>query len=222
MTTPPPADLAARLGRLYASRWDRCYAAAKVRSDPLYQAIRGELGGSPLPLLDVGCGLGLLAFYLRACGLGVPVTGLDYDARKIAVAARAAAGQQARGLEFRHHDARRGLPDHHGNVAILDILQFFTPDEQRALLAEAAGRLAPGGKLLVRSALRDRSWRFGFTVAGDVLARATAWMRAGPVHYPTRGTFADALGGAGELAIRPLWGATPFNNHLVVLRRAPA
>lgn len=219
--TDPPADLPARLGRLFPDRWDRHYVAAKVRSDPLYQAVAAELAGPPLPLLDLGCGLGLLAFYLRARGLTMPVTGLDYDPRKIAAATRATAALGEATLVFRHHDARRGLPDHRGNVTILDILQFFTPDEQRTLLAEAAARVADGGKLLIRSALRDRSWRFRVTVAGDLLARATRWMRAAPVHYPTRETFTATLGTHGELDIRPLWGATPFNNHLIVLRRPP-
>jgi 2-polyprenyl-3-methyl-5-hydroxy-6-metoxy-1,4-benzoquinol methylase len=217
--TTGPADLPARLGRMFPHRADRCYVAAKVRSDPLYGAIYDELSSSNHSLLDIGCGLGLLAFYLRERGLATPVTGLDYDARKIAVAARAAADHGCAGVVFRHHDARHGLPAHHGDVTILDILQFFTPPEQEALLAAAVQRVAPGGKLLVRTGLHDRSWRFRLTVAGDFLAKLTRWMKAAPIQYPTRATFEQALAAHGFLTIRPLWGATPFNNYLVVLRR---
>ena len=40
----------------------------------------GELRES-VALLDLGCGLGLLAFCLREHGLTVPIHGIDYDER---------------------------------------------------------------------------------------------------------------------------------------------
>lgn len=208
------------LAALFPKRWDRHYVAVKLRTDPLYRAIAEHLRGSPLPLLDLGCGLGLLAFYLRATGIDVPVRGIDYDPRKIETANRVSRALAGHDLEFAHHDARHGLPDHLGNVSILDILQFFTPAEQETLLTRAAARVAPGGKLIIRSGLRDRSWRFRITVAGDLLAKATFWMKAAPTHYPTADDFQRILAPAGTVRISPLWGGTPFNNHLIVLDRA--
>ncbi len=204
---------------LFPRRWDYHYASAKLRSDPLYGAIYDELRTSALPLLDLGCGLGLLAFFLRERGLAMPVLGLDYDRRKIASASQAAAQLRDEQLVFRVHDARNGLPDHAGNVSILDILQFFRPAEQESLLQLAAERVAPGGKLVIRSGLRDRSWRFGVTVAGDILAKATFWMKSAPSHYPAAEDFRRILGEFGPVRITPLWGGTPFNNHLIVLSR---
>lgn len=215
MTTLREIDIA----RCYDSRWDRHYAAAKLRSDPLYQALAGALADSALPLLDIGCGIGLAAHFLRSRGIAVPVHGLDYDARKITAAQRAASRGGLQLVSFSRHDARQGLPDHCGNVCILDILQFFTPSDQEALLREAAARVAPGGVLLIRSGLRDDSLRFRVTIAGDLLARATLWMKAAPVHYPSEGDFRRALAPHGEVAIAPLWGRTPFNNHWIVMRR---
>jgi len=206
-----------RIARLFPGRWDRNYVASKLRTDPLYTALVEHLRGSDLPLLDLGCGLGLLAFYLRAEGITVPIHGLDYDVRKIDSARRAVGTSGTSGLTFDHHDARSGLPDHHGNVSILDILQFFTPEQQERLLGLAASRVAPGGKLVIRSGLRDDSTRFKITVAGDLLAKATFWMKAAPTHYPTAHDFHRILSPHGEVVITPLWGGTPFNNHLVVL-----
>jgi 2-polyprenyl-3-methyl-5-hydroxy-6-metoxy-1,4-benzoquinol methylase len=205
------------LAALFPGRWDRHYVASKLRMDPLYEAITGHLRDSPLPLLDLGCGLGLLAFYLREAGIGVPVRGIDYDSRKIQVATRVAGALAGANLEFAHLDARGGLPEHHGNVSILDILQFFTPAEQETLLKMAAARVAPGGKLIIRSGLRDDSWRFRVTVAGDFFARATFWMKASPTHYPSAADFQRILSPWGNVRISPLWGGTPFNNHLIVL-----
>ena len=171
-------------------------------------------------MLDLGCGLGLLAFWLREHGLTVPIHGLDYDLRKVSSARRGVAARaRYEGLCFEHHDARGGLPPHHGNVTILDILQFFTPDQQRVLLCQAADRVAVGGKLVIRSGLRDESLRFRCTVVGDWLAKATFWMKAAPTHYPTADCLRDALSPFGEVRIAPLHSRTPFNNHLIVLER---
>jgi 2-polyprenyl-3-methyl-5-hydroxy-6-metoxy-1,4-benzoquinol methylase len=206
------------IARLFPGRWNRNYVAVKLRTDPLYTALVRELRDSELPLLDLGCGLGLLAFFLRSQGIGMPVHGLDYDSRKIRDARNAAVASGFTDLEFSHHDARVGLPAHCGNVSILDILQFFEPAEQETLLKLAASRVAPGAKLVIRSGLRDDSWRFKITVLGDLLAKASFWMKAAPTHYPTAADFQRILGRFGEVEISPLWGGTPFNNHLIVMR----
>ncbi len=214
------ADLAKKLARPFPGTWDRTYVASKVKTDPLYGAVYDELQGSELPLLDLGCGLGLLAFYLRERGLACPIRGLDYDPRKIASAGKVAAALSHRDLSFATHDAREGLPEHTGNVSILDILQFFTPEEQERLLGLAAARVAPGGKLVIRSGLRDGSRRFKVTVFCDYLAKITAWMKAAPTHYPTAEDFQRILSPHGAVRVSPLWGGTPFNNHLIVLESA--
>lgn len=208
-----------KIAALFPGRWDRNYVAAKLRTDPLYGALANQLRNSTMPLLDLGCGLGLSAFFLRAEGILVPILGLDYDSRKIESARQAAIRSQTEDLSFSHHDARSGLPEHQGNVSILDILQFFTPPEQESLLRLAASRVAPGGKLIVRSGLRDDSRRFKITVLGDWLAKATFWMKAAPTHYPTAEDFEKILAPYGTVEISPLWGKTPFNNHLVVMER---
>lgn len=209
-----------RIAALCERRWDHHYTRCKLRTDPVYAAVAGELAGSGLPVLDIGCGLGLLGHYLHASGRRVPVTGFDYDERKI----RAATAMAARGglgdLQFRTGDARTGLPDFDGHVVILDILQFFRREEQDTLLAAAAARVAPGGRLVIRSGLRAPGWRYRVTVLADFFARATLWMKAAPVCYPDADQFRRVLGAAGlQVSIRPLWGRTPFHNHLVVARR---
>ncbi|NJM37976.1 MAG: class I SAM-dependent methyltransferase [Akkermansiaceae bacterium] len=207
------------IAALFPGRWDSHYVASKLRTDPLYTALEENLRGSQLPLLDLGCGLGLSALFLRAAGINLPIHGLDYDSRKIESAKRAISQGKIKDVSFAHHDARQGLPEHHGNVSILDILQFFTPAEQETLLKLAASRVAPGGKLIIRSGLRDHSFRFKITVAGDWLAKATSWMKAAPTHYPTSEDFQRILQPFGVIEISPLWGKTPFNNHLIVLTR---
>ncbi|MGV3658831.1 MAG: class I SAM-dependent methyltransferase [Prosthecobacter sp.] len=211
-----------RISRLCVRLWDRFYAPAKLGSDPVYGAATRELEGTSLPVLDVGCGIGLLAFYLREAGFKPDITGFDYDAPKIDSASRMATRSGHSGLSFQTGDARTSMPDFSGNVVILDILQFFTRAEQEALLRLAAARVAPGGALIIRSGLRDDSRRFRITVAGDWFAKLTFWMKAAPVCYPDAALFQSVLGSEGlTVRVEPLWGGTPFNNHLVVARRQP-
>jgi 2-polyprenyl-3-methyl-5-hydroxy-6-metoxy-1,4-benzoquinol methylase len=206
-----------KISSLYPGRWDQNYVASKLRTDPLYQAVWETLAGSELPLLDLGCGLGLTAFFLRCEGCKIPITGMDYDARKIDTANQAASVFGNEDLTFIHHDLRDGMPAHSGNVCILDILQFFDANQQEVLLKSASARISPGGKLIIRSGLRDDSLRFKITVLGDLLAKATRWMKSGPTHYPSAGDFHRILSPFGKVTITPLWGGTPFNNHLIVM-----
>jgi 2-polyprenyl-3-methyl-5-hydroxy-6-metoxy-1,4-benzoquinol methylase len=83
----------ARVAVQFSQRWLRHYARGKLRRDPIYPAAYDLLGHSAEPILDVGCGVGLLAFYLRERGCRQPVLGLDVDARKIRYGATIAAGR---------------------------------------------------------------------------------------------------------------------------------
>ncbi len=222
MTQPLSQASLQRIASLYPRIWDynHYYVPSKLRTDPVYSAVVSEIGGSALPVLDVGCGIGLLAFYLRESGVTADITGCDYDAWKITNAKCMAERGGYAGLTFLAADARTGLPDFSGNVVILDILQFFKRPEQEALLRLAATRVAEGGKLVIRSGLHDDSTRFRITVAGDWLAKLTFWMKSGPVCYPDCELFESVLGSAGlKVQISPLWGGTPFNNHLIVAER---
>lgn len=200
------------------TRWDRYYTKAKLRSDPVYGAIENTLRGTTLPVLDIGCGIGLLTHWLRGCGIDTATTGIDFDERKITSAQQMARGMTS--VSFCTGDARHDLPQHRGHVVILDVLQYFQTDEQNALLNAAAARVAPGGRLLIRSGLRGPSWRYKVTIACDWLARLTFWMKSSPVVYPDAEQFHRVLEAEGlKVSVSPLWGGTPFYNHLIVAER---
>jgi len=207
--------------RLYPLVEPRIYTSCKLRSDPLYQAVVDALLPTSHPLLDIGCGMGLLAQALRASGHQNPISGLDYDQRKIAVAKAVAARHDGGApLDFHCADALTGLPDHLGDVALLDLLQFFPPADQDRLLSLAAARVAPGATLVLRNTLEDPSRRFRLSRATDRFSKLTRWMSDAPASYPSGPQITAALHQAGlEGELRPLWGKTPFNNFFGAFRR---
>jgi SAM-dependent methyltransferase len=224
MNLPDPATLEAIAARFLPSRWHYHYVRSKLATDPLFAGVAGALEGVDAPLLDLGCGVGLLAHYLDACGLRHAYVGVDNDPRKIAQARAVAlrAGLDHAGFALLDLGCREqpGLAGHSGSVAILDVLQCLPPEAQAPLLHMAAACVAPGARLVIRTGLAGSSWRARVTRAVDVLSRLLRWMNTGPKVYPERDSLAALLQAAGlSTTFTPLWGGTPFNNWLVVAER---
>jgi SAM-dependent methyltransferase len=204
--------------RFRSSRFLSGYAKGKAAWDPAYPAVAKILRGSPRPLLDVGCGIGLLAAYLRECGCEQPVVGIEPDAAKADTARRLVAGHYPQ-LTFAVGDAR-DLPEFSGDIVILDVLHYMDPAVQGDVLRAVARRIAPGGTALIRTTFRDGSWRYFATLAEEALVRITGWIRGGRCRFPSRAGVESELKACGlEVSIRPMWGKTPFNSHLVEARR---
>lgn len=209
-------DVASRLASLYDGRTLQGYVKWKVRADPVYAAVLDVVRGRTMPLLDVGCGIGLLPFFLREHGVMSPMLGIDFDERKVE-AARVAA-QRYRGIDFITGDAREPLPEEH-DIVILDILQYFDTASQEKILANAARAAGPGSLVIFRQGLRDRSWRHRFSATVDALGRSMRWMKAEGLNFPTRDQIAAPFANDFDADIRPLWGRTPYNNYFFVFRR---
>ncbi len=215
-------DLAARksIAARYAQLGHRLHARWKLANDPVYAAAADLLGDSTLPILDIGCGIGLLGQYLTAAHARVSYTGVDHDARKInagLAAARSAGLEHA--LRMQCADAAT-LPPTCGHVALLDVLHYLPADRQRALLATAAQHLAPGGMLLIRNVLREANWRFHATRVEEFFLEASGWIPGGVQHYPSMSELRVPLEDVGlEVRMTPLRGRTPFNSYLIVARQ---
>ncbi len=209
-------DTIDRIARLYRGRWTQGYVRGKLGSDPVYGAAAAVLKDSPLPVLDVGCGMGLFACYLRESGATMPVTGYDFDERKIVQARRALACYA--GVEFFAADAA-AHEGQRGNVVIFDVLHYLDAAEQSAFLGRMAAAIPPGGCCVIRVTLRDGSWRFRVTQAEECWLRAIRWMKFAARHFPTAEEVCAPFRARGfECETRPLWGRTPFNSHLFVFR----
>lgn len=212
-------EACAAVAAQFSQRWLREYAKSKLRRDPVFAAAYDLLGQSNEPLLDIGCGAGLLPRYLRARGYRSAVIGLDTDGRKIREAQTIAPDA----TQFIEQDARAPLPQFSGNVVLFDVLHYLDPDAQKHLLGEAAARLSANGVLLLRDALNDGSARFVFTYLGEVFAQTLSWNISRRLHFPTRDSISAAFSpNKFTCQQRPMYGRTPFNNRLFIFRRRGA
>jgi SAM-dependent methyltransferase len=205
-----PDDVADRIAARYPTRFLRTYVRLKVRHDPVYAAVFDRIGATDEPLLDVGCGIGLLAAYLRARGFNAPIRGIDHDDRKVAIATSVVPE-----ASFGVADARTAIDDG-GIVVLLDLLHYFRADDQAKILASAATHART---VIVRDAIRDGSWRYRLTYAQEAFSRAVRWLRAERLHFPHREDVVKPFSNF-EAEVVPLYGRTPFNNYLFVFRRS--
>lgn len=206
-------DVAKRVSARYGSDFLARYVDWKIGLDPVYEAVRQALGESERPLLDIGCGAGVLAFYLRESGYGAPVTGLDLDRGKIERARRV--GRNYEGVEFETKRVEE-IDEIPGHVTLLDVVHYLEDEGQVRLLTSIASRVRPGAIVLLRETLADGSWRARVTWLEEVFARATGWMRTTTINFPTLEDI-DRCFPEEEFTreATPLWGRTPFNSHLL-------
>ena len=203
----------------YAHRGHRWHARWKLAVDPAYAAVASLLDDRPLPLLDIGCGIGLLGHYLRAAGVPAGYVGVDHDPRKITAAQAAAhAAGVADTMDLRCADAA-ALPPTRGHVVLLDVLHYLSATEQQALLQVAISHLAPDAVLLIRNVLREANWRFHATRLEEFFLRVSGWIPGGAQHYPRVEELCAPLRQAGlDVQVRALRGRTPYNSYLLVAR----
>lgn len=208
------------------SRRNYYYARSKLACDPLYAGVAGALAGVKGPILDLGCGIGLLVHVLSETGLNAEYLGIDNDAEKIRQAEAAAHQAGLRQARFKCMDLSQANAIHDlkhcGSVVMLDLLQFVPPESQNPILQQAASSVSPRGRLIIRTGLADNNWRSRITRAMDSLSRTVQWMNTGPQRYPEKNTLENLLSDAGLVSrFSPLWGKTPFNNWLIQAERQP-
>jgi SAM-dependent methyltransferase len=229
-----PAELldAARAPYRMVGRFAYQFARGKLAGDPAYRAIleHGLLQGRRR-VLDLGCGLGLLAAVLRAaehCGAegawpagwapaprGLTIRGIELMPRTVA-RARRALGDAAEIVQGDIRSAEFGAAD---AVVILDVLHYIEADAHRGLLARVRAALPPAGLLLLRVADAAGGLRFRCGQCGDqavMLARGRGWIRQ---HCRSLGAWRALLLECGfDCQVMSMSQGTPFANVLLCAR----
>jgi SAM-dependent methyltransferase len=182
MTSPGGRDVVRRIIRAYDDPVVRAYGW--IRFGILRQRFLDEIGQylpASGPVLDIGCGFGLFSLYYAMTAPGRFVRGVDVNARRIALARRAAARLGLGNVAYEVGDAR----DFKGDVEVtaaymLDIVHHIPPAAVPPLLRELRRSLAPGGTLVVKDVDARPAAKRWFTWALDKAMAPTT-----PVHYWT-------------------------------------
>jgi uncharacterized protein (DUF2062 family)/SAM-dependent methyltransferase len=217
---PPEESTPAQRTRFHYVRW-------KLLGDPVARLIADVAGEEPDVLgevVDVGTGAGQLPILLLELGRATRARGVDWDETKIADA-RAAAASRPEGREpldatFEKGDARTFVIDAADTVLLIDLIHYFTIEEQDAIVRGAAKAVRPGGRLIVREADTERGLRSLVTLMEERIFTTLRFNRGERVRFrPAREIVAilEELGLSCRL--QPAWGKTPFSNVLIIGER---
>lgn len=136
---------------------ERWFCRTRLKLAPL-EAVAAQAGGNDI--LDVGCGHGVLAALLLHGHTTRRVVGIDPDVRKIEWANESVGKRM--NAEF-HAVTIEALaaerPAAFDCVIIADVLCLIARDAWPPFLSAARTLLRPGGRLLVKDAENDGSWR---------------------------------------------------------------
>jgi SAM-dependent methyltransferase len=215
-----------------AGRFAYHFARGKLRHDPVFRAIL-ELGllRGRTHILDLGCGQGVLAAWLRAAArcyqqgvwprLWPPppcprsMRGIELMRSEVARATRAL-GAACEVTQADIRSAAFGVAD---AVVILDVLHYLPADSQRDVLERVRAALPRGGALLLRVANADAGLRFRITQCSDRVILLFRGHGLARLHCRGLDRWRELLRECGfDSRPEPMSQGTPFANVLLIAR----
>jgi cyclopropane fatty-acyl-phospholipid synthase-like methyltransferase len=206
------------------------FARGKLSGDPVFRAMleRGLLLGRG-HILDLGCGQGLLASWLRAALLcyesgswpqGWPPAPTPRSTRGIELRvrdverARAALGPSCEISQGDIRSADFGTTD---AVVILDVLHYMTREEQLQVLKRVRAALPAHGLLLLRIGDADGGLRFRYGQWVDKLVLLFRGHSSVNTHCRSAAQWRELLRECGfEVQVTPMSEGTRFANVLLI------
>lgn len=214
-----------------AGRFAYHFARGKLRVDPVYRAIL-ELGLllGRARVLDLGCGQGLLAAWLRAaercCHEGgswprawppapsaLSTRGIELMARDVERARRALGSL----CDISQADIRSTAFGTVDAVVILDVLHYLSPQAQKEVLKRVRAALPPRGLLLLRVGDAGAGLRFRYGQWSDKLVMVLRGHASVAQHCRSVAQWRVLLRECGfDSEAQPMSEGTPFANVLLI------
>ncbi len=160
----------------------RLYARARYATAPL-ERVAALVPQGLSSVVELGCSAGVFANVLKTRRPGLDVVGVDADEKKVAAAARTVGGRE--GITFVCEDARVYAADRGPfyAVVVVDMLYLLPPDSQDELIRVAAGRLRPGGYLIIKEMTDRPVWKRRWCYFQEWLAVRVFRFTKGPGIY---------------------------------------
>lgn len=170
-------------------------------------------------ILDVGCGHGLFSAAMALGSAARDVSGVDPSPAKIDVAAKV--GARVPNLRFRRGTVANVADRDFDAITVLDVLYLLPREEKVALLSACRDRLAPGGRLVLKTNDTRPAWKFAVTRAQEALmTRVGLTMGHGALHFFSRRENRDLLVETGfEVDFVDLNSWLPYPHVMFVGRR---
>lgn len=209
-------DAAREVAGRYRSRAAYWYVRSKLAMDPVARKLV-ELGeAEPFgAVVDIASGRGQVALLLRTMGLADAVTGLDWDAEKVAIATEASAGVDA--TSFTQGDVTSADLPPADTLLLIDILHYLTVPEQDALLRRAAR--AARDRVVVRDVDPDRGASSVLTQSWEWVTTTLGYNRGARVAPRSFAEITAILEGEGLVVTREPCSARGMSNELLIGRR---
>lgn len=165
------SEAVSRIISAYDDRIVRAYCWARFRI--LRQRFLDEIG-QYLPsrgrVLDIGCGFGLFSLYYAQVFPRLTLRGLDINARRIALAQRAAGRLGLSNVTYELGDAVAFRADDvYAGAYMLDIVHHIPEETVRPLLEQLLKGLGPGGRLVIKDVDTRPRYKRWFTHCLDRL-----------------------------------------------------
>ncbi|MES2830996.1 MAG: methyltransferase [Pseudomonadota bacterium] len=226
-------DEAARPYRA-AGRFAWHFARGKLGGDPVFV---GMLAHGLLPpcarIVDIGCGQGLLAAWLKAAKTlqdrgywpaGLPpapdpisIHGIELMARDVARARAALGDANQMALRFTVGDMCDVDFGQADAVVILDVLHYVDVAAQNEVLRRVRDTLTPNGRLILRVGDANGGWPFRFSVWVDHAVTFARGHRHSQLHCRPLSAWQATLAELGfSVRTIPMNQGTPFANILLV------
>lgn len=211
-----------QIARAYGrSRWLRGYVAGKLATDPLFETAWKFIVLRGAPVVDLGCGIGILGITMRAAGLVERYRGSDISVWKINKAKQAMRYFGFEEVGYEVNDALSTQIPEGSTICLFDVLHYLEPDEQKRMLDRLADAAESGSLVLIRTTFHKSGWRYYVTLLEEYWTRLTHWIRGGSINFPERAELLSVFAARGlQTAVSPLWGRTPFGGELVVVERS--
>jgi uncharacterized protein len=170
--------------------YPRLFARFKTALDPMFAELSDRVG-SPVRVIDLGCGFGVPGAWILETSPAATVFGIDPDPERVRVAG-AVFGDRGRAAVGAAPDLS-SPPDEADLALMLDMAHYLDDPALEATLAGLRQRLTPGGRLLIRAVIPpagrgSRLWRL------DALRRRIARI---PATFRTQEEIAAALDATG-------------------------
>ncbi|NBR48784.1 class I SAM-dependent methyltransferase [bacterium] len=200
------------------SKWLQGYIAGKLAWDPVFKTAWKIIINRGKPVLDIGCGLGLLGISMRAAGIPFPYRGADPSIWKINKALETMRYYGFEEVAFEVNDALNTPIPPGATVFLVDVLHYLKPAEQRKMLERLADAADAGSLVLIRTAFKGVGLRYALTLLQEFWTRISGWIRGGAINFPVRRELLGYFKNRGlKVMVTPLWGNTPFASELIVI-----